>query len=612
MFDAAVKGAAGASAEVLEAAITASMAASEEAEAAGIWIINRVKIRVVPQEGGMLHWSWIGEAKAGTAAHSAADIAVSEDARLIAVTNTHSASGDIFFVEVIEVASRKRVWLYKGVAPSIAFSAGRLWVLEADAPLQYSRLVSFDAVSGKGRKVHYEEGNPSVLLDLVVGEGGCVFMTAEEPTQRRLYHISEKVVQLSPEAAAFFPVGSGGGSSGDSGGKPCYFIRKGGFDAPWEGKGGELEGVRLPGTLGLGGLEAVSLAGKFAVVRVAGERVFVSLKGGKVGPRLYGSVQLNRWGGAKRSEGVEVLLVRPGCTPVKGVVDCCKRGGHVRLVAEPPATIYGGQERTGFARSKDGTAVRWLLSSSDARAPRGLIVVVYGAYGLPTVLNTTHWRPYLERGFAIGFAMVRGGGDDGDAWAAAGRRAGKERGVEDLEAAVLAMRRELRLGPTKTCIYGRSAGGYIVGAAVARNPGGELFGAAYAEVPYVDVLRTSSNPRLYLTELEYDEFGDPMHRIEDFEAMLRLSPVDALGPKGAPGVMVVCRTATNDVRVFAYESAKWVDALRGSGAAAASPTAEPKLLGLIEGQGHFTRGRALHLQRAQDFLLLSEKILGSG
>jgi oligopeptidase B len=138
-----------------------------------------------------------------------------------------------------------------------------------------------------------------------------------------------------------------------------------------------------------------------------------------------------------------------------------------------------------------------------------------------------------------------------------------------------------------------------VGTATARNPGGELFGSVYTEVPYVDVLRTASNPRLPLTEYEYLEFGDPAHNPQDFATLLRLSPVDALGPGGAPGVFVLCRTAVNDRQVYAYESFKWVDALRGKAAGG-----KPKLVGLNHGQGHFTRGDQLYVDRSEDLILL--------
>jgi protease II len=140
-----------------------------------------------------------------------------------------------------------------------------------------------------------------------------------------------------------------------------------------------------------------------------------------------------------------------------------------------------------------------------------------------------------------------------------------------------------------------------VGAAATRHPDGELFGSIYTEAPYVDVLRTASNSALPLTEYELQEFGDPLKNIADFETLLRLGPVTALTEEGAPGLYVVCRTAMKDRQVYAYESLKWIERLRGRGG-------EDKLLEIGKGQGHFTQGEALYAERAADYLLITKRI----
>jgi prolyl oligopeptidase PreP (S9A serine peptidase family) len=93
-----------------------------------------------------------------------------------------------------------------------------------------------------------------------------------------------------------------------------------------------------------------------------------------------------------------------------------------------------------------------------------------------------------------------------------------------------------------------------------------MAGAAFTEVPYVDVLRTSTNPQLPLTVGEYKEFGNPSKRIVNLNTLLRVSPVNALPAEGAPGVFVLTRVGLEDRQVFAYESFKWVQRLRGSAA----------------------------------------------
>jgi hypothetical protein len=55
--------------------------------------------------------------------------------------------------------------------------------------------------------------------------------------------------------------------------------------------------------------------------------------------------------------------------------------------------------------------------------------------------------------------------------------------------------------------------------------------------------------------------------------------------------------------VYAYESMKWMDALRGTS------QGEPKLLHLTEGYGHRVHGDEVYTQRAEDFLILCKKLL---
>jgi len=226
------------------------------------------------------------------------------------------------------------------------------------------------------------------------------------------------------------------------------------------------------------------------------------------------------------------------------------------------------------------------------------MVIVYGAYNLKTTVNMGRWKPYLDAGWALAVAMVRGGGDYGDQWAEDARRHKKYKSVEDTEAVIRAAQKQIGIGWKSTALYGRSAGGYIVGSVCSRAAKGGLIGMAYAEVPYVDVLRTTTNNSLPLTILEYNEFGNPRSRLEDFETILGLSPVDSLGDGGAPGIFVVASTSMNDREVLTYESVKWIQRLRGSGG-------EMKLLRILDGKGHFVKGSAADVQRYEDFVLLN-------
>jgi protease II len=135
-----------------------------------------------------------------------------------------------------------------------------------------------------------------------------------------------------------------------------------------------------------------------------------------------------------------------------------------------------------------------------------------------------------------------------------------------------------------------------VGGLAAKFPRGDLAGGLYMEVPYLDVLRTTTNRTLPLTNIETDEFGLPEQRLSDFASILQWSPMELMPEKGIPGIWQIVRTSLNDSEVFAYESAKWV--VRSKNAAA--------LLVVEAGQGHFVPGMRGIIQQAEDLAVLLE------
>lgn len=215
--------------------------------------------------------------------------------------------------------------------------------------------------------------------------------------------------------------------------------------------------------------------------------------------------------------------------------------------------------------SKDGTKVPYIIVKEKGVKPKAQLIYVYGAYGSTTPVGWPYsqWYPLLKRKWAIVFALVRGGGDIDAAWAEMARRENRHISIDDYEAVIKAAKSKNDLDADKTVIFGRSAGGLPVGAIVSRYPDGNLIGAAFTEVPYVDVLRTSSNPDLPLTIGEFDEFGNPLEKILNFKELLSVSPINTLPTNGAPGVFVMSRVGLLDKQVFAYESFKWIQKLRG-------------------------------------------------
>ncbi len=100
----------------------------------------------------------------------------------------------------------------------------------------------------------------------------------------------------------------------------------------------------------------------------------------------------------------------------------------------------------------------------------------------------------------------------------------------------------------------------------------ERFATAVAEVPFVDVVTTMSDPSLPLTVTEWEEWGDP--RAEPFARyMADYSPYDNTVAADAdrPWPALYVTAGLNDPRVGYHEPAKWVAKLRAVGAGVDRP-----------------------------------------
>ena len=87
----------------------------------------------------------------------------------------------------------------------------------------------------------------------------------------------------------------------------------------------------------------------------------------------------------------------------------------------------------------------------------------------------------------------------------------------------------------------------------------DLFGAVVAQVPFVDVINTMSDPSIPLTTLEYDQWGNPDNK-EYFDYIMSYSPYDNLRSTEYPHILIT--TGLNDPRVAYWEPAKFTAKLR--------------------------------------------------
>jgi oligopeptidase B len=202
--------------------------------------------------------------------------------------------------------------------------------------------------------------------------------------------------------------------------------------------------------------------------------------------------------------------------------------------------------------------VRHRETPLDATAP--CVVYAYGAYEYSLAPWFSVARlSLLDRGVAFALVHPRGGGELGRSWYLDGKLLNKRNTFTDTIAASDHLVASGIADGARLALRGGSAGGLLVGACITMRP--ERFAAAVAEVPFVDVVTTMSDPSLPLTVTEWEEWGDP--RSEPFASyMVGYSPYDNTVPADYPAIYVTA--GLNDPRVSYHEPAKWVARLRAT------------------------------------------------
>jgi oligopeptidase B len=277
---------------------------------------------------------------------------------------------------------------------------------------------------------------------------------------------------------------------------------------------------------------------------------------------------------------------------------------HYESLVTPP-TVFEEDVRTGQRELLKRTPVlgdfdpsHYTSTREWAPAPDGVMVPVdvvwrrdtpcdgtspvslyaYGAYESSRAVWFSIARlSLLDRGIVWALAHPRGGGELGRRWYLDGKLLHKRNTFTDVIASAEHLVGKGYGAPDRVTLRGGSAGGLLVGACVTIRP--ELFAGAIANVPFVDVVTTMSDPSIPLTVTEWDEWGDP--RAEPYASyMLSYSPYDNVRTDAEYPALYVT-AGLNDPRVMYHEPAKWVAKLR-----AMATTREPLLLRTQMGAGH--------------------------
>jgi prolyl oligopeptidase len=218
------------------------------------------------------------------------------------------------------------------------------------------------------------------------------------------------------------------------------------------------------------------------------------------------------------------------------------------------------QSRQVFYASRDGTRVpmtivqRKDLSSDE---PRPTVLYGYGGFNVSLLPRYSSSRmAWLEAGGTYAVANLRGGGEYGEAWHAAGTKLNKQNVFDDFIAAAEWLIEQGYTTKDQLAIWGGSNGGLLVGAVATQRP--DLFAAVVPAVGVLDMLRyhtTSANARQWSSDYGLSE--NPV----EFRAQYAYSPVHNLS-RGTCYPSTLVMADANDDRVAPWHSYKFAAALQ--------------------------------------------------
>lgn len=215
-----------------------------------------------------------------------------------------------------------------------------------------------------------------------------------------------------------------------------------------------------------------------------------------------------------------------------------------------------------FIPSHDGVMVPMTVikaKTTKVGDPNKCLLYGYGSYSI----SIHPWFnrniiSLLDRGFVYAIGHIRGSSTLGRNWYENGKFLNKKNTFADFYSCAKYLVENKYTAKGKIGVMGGSAGGMLVGATINLDTDG-IIGAAVADVPFVDVLNTMLDSSLPLTELEYEEWGNP-NDLEYFEYIKSYCPYSNIQKRDYPAVLAIA--GLNDPRVTYWEPMKWTYKLR--------------------------------------------------
>ena len=185
--------------------------------------------------------------------------------------------------------------------------------------------------------------------------------------------------------------------------------------------------------------------------------------------------------------------------------------GRVEKVKQSPARFDASNLTVDQheAVSADGTRVPYFVVRRKDIKYDGTNPTLLYAYGgfqssMTPYYSGTVGKLWLERGGVYVVANIRGGGEFGPSWWAAGLKENRQRVFDDFLGVAQDLITRKITSPRRLGIMGGSNGGLLVGVAMTQKP--ELFNAVVVQVPLFDMLRYT---QIGAGASWVGEYGDP-------------------------------------------------------------------------------------------------------
>ena len=206
------------------------------------------------------------------------------------------------------------------------------------------------------------------------------------------------------------------------------------------------------------------------------------------------------------------------------------------------------------ATSTDGTKIPYfVVRPKDVKYDGSNPTLLY-AYGGFQVSMTPGYsgvmgKLWLERGGTYVVANIRGGGEFGPAWHAAGLKQNRQKVYDDFFAVSQDLIDRKITSPRRLGIMGGSNGGLLMGVALTQKP--QLYNAIVVQVPLFDMIRYS---QIGAGNSWVGEYGDPAIPSEN-AVIAKYDPYSNL-KAGQPYPEVFIETSTKDDRVHPAHARK--------------------------------------------------------